>query len=84
MKERTAPLKKWLDKITITTNVIYMDHELVVDMHIFYKLFKDDNPTLFKKECYFLGAVKLYASKVKGNPTTVETININYIALGLK
>ena len=79
MKDRTMSLKKWLDKFTITSNFNYTDHELAVDMNIFYKLFQEDYPILFKKQCYFLQAVPLYANKVMINPKVVEMNKTNQI-----
>ena len=84
MKDRTTPISKWLAKLTIASNFNYTDHEIAIDIQVLYELFQVVYPTLFKKKCYFLRAVKLYAKKIKGNPKVVEMNEIYYIVLGLK
>ena len=84
MKE--TPLKQWLDGITIASNYIYTNVELLVDMSTFYKLFKQQHSNAFKHEGYFLRAIKMYTNKVvkvKGNPKVMTINKMNYITLGL-
>ena len=79
---KDTPLKQWLDKATIAHNYIYADAEFLVDVSTFYELFREEHPSLYKNDGYFLRAVKKYASRVQD--LKAVTINKrNYISLGL-